>query len=121
MQLDFLLSPLADAAGSVGRRPFKPSLVTLKCVIGPDDDGKPCLTIMLPNQDCDAMDRETKAKRIAYLKDLIRRHESEYPRIVDCVVNGRTIATAQEIKLTCICIISEARAKLAKLDRRYSV
>lgn len=26
-------------------------LVTLKAVIGPDDDGRPCLTIMLPEED----------------------------------------------------------------------
>jgi hypothetical protein len=29
----------------------RPELVTLKCVCGPDDDGRPCLTIMLPDQD----------------------------------------------------------------------
>lgn len=27
------------------------SLVTLKAVIGPNDDGGPCLTVMLPNED----------------------------------------------------------------------
>ncbi len=30
---------------------IEPKLYTLKCVVGPDDDGKPCLTIMLPNED----------------------------------------------------------------------
>lgn len=29
----------------------KPRLVTLKAVCGPDDDGSPCLTVMLPNED----------------------------------------------------------------------
>ena len=28
-----------------------PQLVHLKCVVGPDDEGNPCLTIMLPDQD----------------------------------------------------------------------
>jgi hypothetical protein len=29
----------------------EPELCTLKCVVGPDDDGSPCLTIMLPDED----------------------------------------------------------------------
>jgi hypothetical protein len=29
----------------------KPTLVTLKAVAGPDDDGQPCLTFMLPEED----------------------------------------------------------------------
>jgi hypothetical protein len=29
----------------------KPTLVTLKAVAGPDDDGQPCLTLMLPEED----------------------------------------------------------------------
>jgi hypothetical protein len=28
-----------------------PPLVTLKAVCGPDDEGKPCITIMLPDED----------------------------------------------------------------------
>jgi hypothetical protein len=28
-----------------------PMPVTLKCVCGPDDDGSPCLTVMLPDED----------------------------------------------------------------------
>ena len=31
--------------------PPKPKPVQLKCVCGPDDDGSPCLTIMLPEED----------------------------------------------------------------------
>jgi hypothetical protein len=31
--------------------PPKPKLVQLKAVCGPDDDGSPCLTIMLPEED----------------------------------------------------------------------
>jgi hypothetical protein len=29
----------------------RPRLVTLRCACGPDDDGSPCLTIMLPDED----------------------------------------------------------------------
>lgn len=29
----------------------KPALARLKAVVGPDDDGKPCLTLMLPEED----------------------------------------------------------------------
>lgn len=29
----------------------KPKLRTIKCVCGPDDDGSPCLTFMLPEED----------------------------------------------------------------------
>jgi hypothetical protein len=32
-------------------RPGDPPLVTLKAVCGPDDDGSPCITIMLPDED----------------------------------------------------------------------
>lgn len=34
-------------------RPSDPTdgTMTLKAVIGPDDDGKPCLTVMLPHED----------------------------------------------------------------------
>jgi hypothetical protein len=32
-------------------RPGEPPLVSLKAVCGPDDDGSPCLTVMLPNED----------------------------------------------------------------------
>ena len=31
--------------------PGEPPLVTLKAVCGPDDDGSPCLTVMLPDED----------------------------------------------------------------------
>ena len=29
----------------------RPQPVTLKCVCGPDDNGSPCLTVMLPDED----------------------------------------------------------------------
>jgi hypothetical protein len=29
----------------------RPELVTLKAVCGPDDDGEPCITVMLPHED----------------------------------------------------------------------
>ena len=32
-------------------REGEPPLVTLKAVCGPDDDGKPCITVMLPDED----------------------------------------------------------------------
>jgi len=38
-------------AGYSKLNPPKPKLVHLKCVCGPDDDGSPCLTIMLPEED----------------------------------------------------------------------
>lgn len=31
--------------------PGKPSLVTFRAASGPDDEGKPCLTVMLPDED----------------------------------------------------------------------
>ena len=32
-------------------RGVQPRKVTLKCAIGPDDDGRPCITVMLPGED----------------------------------------------------------------------
>ena len=32
-------------------RPSTPPLIRLKAVCGPDDDGQPCLTVMLPSED----------------------------------------------------------------------
>jgi len=34
-----------------GGRGVKPRLVALKAICGPDDDGQPCITIMLPEED----------------------------------------------------------------------
>jgi hypothetical protein len=33
------------------KRNPRAKLVTLKAVIGPDDDGRPCITIMYPHED----------------------------------------------------------------------
>ena len=36
----------------VQNRPdVEPELMALKAVCGPDDDGNPCLTVMMPNED----------------------------------------------------------------------
>ena len=32
-------------------REWTPPLVRLKALCGPDDDGSPCLTVLLPNED----------------------------------------------------------------------
>jgi len=34
-----------------GNQPGTPLLVTLKAIAGPDDDGDPCITVLMPNED----------------------------------------------------------------------
>ena len=49
-RLEFSLHVVPTIPDGSNRNP-KPRVVRLACVCGPDDDGSPCLTVMLPEED----------------------------------------------------------------------